>query len=89
MPSSQLSIDHNLTSNPQFVNATTSNFHLQATSPAIDTGSADGSPRFDFDGKLRPIGSGYDIGAYEYGNIIFLPIIVTPFRYATGRGETA
>ena len=81
VPASQLTIDRNLTSNPQFVNATTTNFHLQATSPAIDSGLADGAPGFDFDGKYRPTSFGYDIGAFEYdgtseGTNIMLPIIL-------------
>jgi hypothetical protein len=80
VPSSQLTIDHNLTSDPQFVNATTANFRLQATSPAIDAGSADGAPGFDFDGKSRPAGDGYDIGAFEYSATsgstkTFLPLL--------------
>ena len=82
VPSSQLTTDYNLTSNPQFVNVTTANFRLQATSPAIDAGSANRAPSFDFDDKLRPAGVGYDIGAFEYGdpseltNMIVLPILI-------------
>lgn len=81
VPSEQLTIDHNLTADPQFIDASTSDFHLQATSPAIDAGSVDGAPHFDFDDKFRPCGVGYDIGAYEYGTppqfvISFLPLIV-------------
>lgn len=81
VPLSQLTIDHNLTGNPQFVNATTANFRLQGTSPAIDAGSADRAPGYDFDDKLRPAGDGYDIGAFEYGgtsetHTILLPILL-------------
>ena len=67
VPSSQLTIDHNLIDDPQFVNVITSNFRLRATSPAIDAGLPDEAPGFDFDDKLRPSGDGYDIGAFEYG----------------------
>jgi hypothetical protein len=68
VPQSQLTIDHNLTNDPQFMDAATNDFRLQATSPAIDAGSADGAPAFDFDDKNRPVGYSYDVGAYEYGD---------------------
>jgi parallel beta-helix repeat protein len=42
------------------------NYHLIATSPAIDVGSGDNAPNIDKDGIARPQGSGWDIGAYEY-----------------------
>jgi hypothetical protein len=41
-------------------------FHLKAGSPAIDIGTAGGAPDTDLDGKPRPDGEGYDLGAYEY-----------------------
>lgn len=40
-------------------------FHLTSDSPA-DRGSSQEAPSEDFDGKVRPSGSGYDIGAYEF-----------------------
>jgi hypothetical protein len=41
-------------------------YHLKAASPCVDTGKDLGSDvRRDYDGKRRPRGSGYDIGAYE------------------------
>lgn len=49
---------------PQF--AGTGDFHLRATSIAIDTGSPLDAPSADFDGWRRPQGRGIDIGAYEY-----------------------
>ena len=52
---------------PKFVNASGADFHLQQGSPAIDAGSSSNAPSDDFDGNSRPYGSGYDIGAYEYG----------------------
>ncbi len=58
--------DNNLVSqNPLFVDPANGNFHYQAGSPAIDTGSSVGAPAFDFDGNSRPRGAGYDIGAFE------------------------
>jgi len=54
-----------ISQDPKFVSADSLNFHLHSDSPAIDAGVNVGIPR-DFDGNPRPIGSGYDIGAYEY-----------------------
>jgi len=62
--------DHNLTSDPRFESAGEANFHLRPDSPAIDTGSAIGAPAVDFEGNTRPAGSGYDIGAYEFGSAL-------------------
>ena len=53
---------------PKFVNPAGANFHLQENSPAIDSGSSVDAPSDDYKGNQRPIGSGYDIGAYEYGS---------------------
>jgi hypothetical protein len=52
---------------PEFVNSSGTDFHLQGSSPAIDKGSSVNAPVNDFDGNIRPQGVGYDIGAYEYG----------------------
>jgi hypothetical protein len=53
------------TGDPQFVSATSHNYHLLAGSPAVDHG-ATLQLAADCDGILRPQGAGYDIGAYEY-----------------------
>lgn len=59
---------------PLFVDSVSGNFHLQDSSPCIDTGTAMGAPADDKDGVIRPQdgnGDGYavhDMGAYEYGN---------------------
>jgi parallel beta-helix repeat protein len=59
-----------VTADPQFVNYTgdgTGDYHLQSTSPAIDRGTNVGAPSDDIDGGSRPVGSNWDIGAYEWG----------------------
>jgi parallel beta-helix repeat protein len=59
-------VDHNVTTNPQFVNALANDFSLQAGSPAIDAGVVVSAITKDFKGTPRPRGVAYDIGAYEY-----------------------
>jgi parallel beta-helix repeat protein len=48
------------------VSPTTFDFHLQATSPAVDHGLSIGAVTTDIAGTPRPQGSAYDIGAYEW-----------------------
>jgi len=52
--------------NPEFVNPTTSDFHLQSSSPAIDAGVALAEALNDYEGNPRPQGNGFDMGAFEY-----------------------
>lgn len=40
-------------------------FRLRPGSPALDTGTAAGAPASDVEGNPRPVGTGYDVGAYE------------------------
>lgn len=51
---------------PLFMGAT--DFHLQSTSPCVNTGTATDAPLEDLDGNPRPspIGGAFDMGAYEY-----------------------
>jgi hypothetical protein len=51
-----------------FVNPA-SDFHLRSTSPAINVGTSLFAPAVDLDGRPRPIGAAFDIGAYEWGDI--------------------
>ncbi len=53
--------------NPLFENAVAGDFRLTDGSVAIDKGESLAKVTNDRDGKKRPIGSAYDIGAYEYG----------------------
>jgi hypothetical protein len=47
------------------VNPGSFDFHLQATSPAINAGATIASVTIDHQGTNRPQGGAYDIGAYE------------------------
>jgi hypothetical protein len=78
-PEDEVTIDHNFfttgsdyygssyyTGDPKWVNPSFGDYHLQSTSPAIDTGSNIDAPSVDFDGNTRPQGNIMDIGAFEY-----------------------
>ena len=53
----------NLNANPRFKGLT--DLRLQADSPCIDTGTSTEAPATDIVGQTRPIGHGWDMGAYE------------------------
>jgi hypothetical protein len=50
---------------PLFVNAAAGDFQLQAGSPAVNAGMILTMVPDDYAGTFRPLGTGYDIGAYE------------------------
>lgn len=65
--------DHNLeitmaTATTHFVNPAggLGDYHLLATSPAVDAGSPANAPTLDRDGRPRPQRLGFDLGAYEW-----------------------
>jgi hypothetical protein len=53
--------------NPLFVDISSGDYRLQATSPAVDAAmpTPTGQPDHDFAGTARPQGGGFDIGAFE------------------------
>lgn len=51
--------------NPLFVNQAGHDYHLQAGSPGVDTGTTVSLVATDLDDVSRPQGAGYDTGAYE------------------------
>jgi hypothetical protein len=52
--------------NPLLVSAVPGgDFHLSPGSPAISAANAAFAPALDYDGATRPLGLGYDIGAFE------------------------
>lgn len=57
--------DHNFAGNPGFADPARGDYHLAAGSAAVDAGSPERAPAFDLDGVARPVGGGFDIGAYE------------------------
>jgi parallel beta-helix repeat protein len=68
---------HTIYGDPELVApslTSTADFHLQQGSPAIDNGTSNLAPSVDFSYYKRPIGLGYDMGAYEWGNI---PVLST------------
>jgi hypothetical protein len=54
----------NISADPQYASYPR-DLHLTAQSPCIDQGTSDDAPASDADGKARPAGMGYDVGAYE------------------------
>jgi parallel beta-helix repeat protein len=59
---------HSLTSSVDklFMNYGANNYHLSATSPAIDAGTPQNAPSMDLDGVSRLGADGIDIGCYAY-----------------------
>ncbi len=76
-------VDGNIESDPLFMNASGSNYHLQAGSPCIDAGddSAGGLVSTDLDGHPRIIGAHVDIGAYEFPVVT---LVRDALRYSAG-----
>lgn len=58
--------EDNVEGDPGFVDSSNGDFRLREGSPAIDAGTSNSAPGFDYAGKPRPQGAGFDIGAYEY-----------------------
>jgi MYXO-CTERM domain-containing protein len=48
---------------------TTGDYHLQNGSLAIDAGTSTAAPHTDLEGRSRPQGDGYDIGAFEFATL--------------------
>jgi hypothetical protein len=61
-----LTVEGLIDRDPDFSDAENGDFRLRSFSPCIDTGTAEGAPSSDIRGVPRPIGAGFDLGAYEY-----------------------
>ena len=65
-----------------FVNTSAGDYHLKPGSPAIDRGLGLSEVTDDLEGRLRPAGIAYDLGAYEFtpppvlDQVIFIPLII-------------
>lgn len=61
-----------------FANPGSNDYHLKTGSPAINQGISLPSVTTDLEGHLRPAGAGYDIGAYEYQEIVWTAWVYLP-----------
>ncbi|MFT5167969.1 MAG: parallel beta-helix repeat protein [Saprospiraceae bacterium] len=63
-----LDLNSQVVDNPNevFVSFSQNDFHLLENSPAVDAGNNVAFLSTDLEGNPRPIGTGFDIGAYEY-----------------------
>jgi parallel beta-helix repeat protein len=59
-------MDHNITTDPLFVNKSTNNFQLTSNSPARDAGTTAPNVQNDYVGVPRPQNGAFDVGAFEY-----------------------
>jgi len=80
-----------ISSKPMFKNAAAGDFHLTVDSPCIDTGTFEGAPSKDIDGKDRPYPPKaqvplYDIGAYEFYRPAY-DIYVSPLGKESNAGK--
>ena len=65
-PSSQPVGATNINANPMLKNVAGDDYHLLATSPALDHGNPSSTNNIDFDGVMRPQGAQRDSGAFEF-----------------------
>jgi len=76
VPAAEVSLVNQLTGNTDFSDPDHGNFHIGPASAARDTGMVSGVPT-DLDGLVRPMGFGYDLGAYEHADAA-LSLLKTP-----------
>lgn len=72
--------------NPLYVDASSANYRLQASSVLIDAGTSaptGGLPSSDFDGNARTVGSAPDLGAFEAAADLETPPVETPIETPT------
>jgi predicted outer membrane repeat protein len=68
---------NNASGDPRFIDPVHDNYHLGAGSAAIDAGT-DTAVYNDYDGEIRPLDNGFDIGFDESNYIAGLAIAFTP-----------
>lgn len=76
----------NITFDPQFVSPSvpSGDFHLQPTSPCIDTATPEGAPPFALGYIRRPQGLGVDMGCYEWSNYPEITVKINGERFLDG-----
>lgn len=67
---SGLVLRNNLWASPCFINPSSGDYRLLPNSPAIDAGTPITGIAEDLDGNPRPTNFGWDIGAFEYQNLL-------------------
>lgn len=55
----------NIDADPLFADASAGDYRLLPESPCIDTGTGEDAPDVDINNSPRPMGAGFDMGAYE------------------------
>jgi len=74
----------NITNNPIFADPGALDYQLQIGSECINNGMTIASITNDCIGNLRPIGTGYDMGAYELNTTPILNVMVPIFSVQSG-----
>jgi len=59
---------NDFTAEPIFVDPANRDFRQGAGSPGVDAGSPLSAPAYDIVGAPRPMGAGFDVGAYEFAD---------------------
>jgi hypothetical protein len=57
--------DHNIGLDPLFMGVGAEDFRIKGNSPCINAGTVVSQVTTDYEGRPRPLGGGYDIGAFE------------------------
>ena len=85
VPEADVSLVNQFMGDPVFADPSLADFHIGPASAARDAGMATGTPT-DFDGLVRPMGLGYDLGAFEHADAA-LSLLKTPDLSGANVGE--
>jgi hypothetical protein len=88
-PASSLLLNNLENVDPAFIDLNAKNFGLRASSPAIDKGRLASEVTYDFARTVRPQGTSYDIGAYEFMGQAVPPQLTPTVPVATTVPPTA